>query len=561
MGIGMNLALWIARIRGWLAGRPFERAARDPLGAQNRLLQQILHENRHTAFGLDHGFADLSDYDAFQRQVPIQDYEGHRPYVDQIATGRLDALTQEPPFRLGSTSGTTNQPKWVPITQSWQAKMAGLLRFWIARTSWSHPRMFNHKTLTVVSPAVEEKAPSGMPVGSISGVTNRRAPWVIRRMYAVPYEVATLGSYHLRYFMLMRFSLQNSLSCIVTPNPSTLLQLAQLLEAQAKTLIAALHSGKLGIDPQDYSEEDQKILAGLVNYLRPLPKRARKLSEILKDKGCLLPRDCWPQLAFIGCWLGGSAGVHARQLRSLYGDVGLRDLGFRATEGTFTVPLEDDSAAGVLALDAHVYEFIPETEITAENPTVLRAHELEIGQQYYLLITTRAGLYRYDINDVVEVTGTYRQAPIVRFLRKGRDMVNMVGEKLHVNQLLAAAHRARQDTGLQWRQFQVLPDTEACCYHLLLESEDAQLTTADLDAFSQAFDAALMDENPEYPTKRQSQRLGAPRWIHMKAGWSDRERQRAVEAGKRDVQFKWPYILEGWRPDLDDEVLGRANHT
>ncbi len=553
----MNIALWIARLRGWFAGLSFERAARHPQRAQDRLLGEIIRENQRTAFGRDHDFESIETYDDYAAKVLIQDYEGHRPYVDRIAGGELNALTQEEPFMLGSTSGTTNQAKWIPITKTWQEKMASLLRLWIARASWSHPRMFSHQILTITSPAVEELTQTGMPVGSISGVTKRRAPWVVRKIYAVPYEVAAITSYELRYYMIIRFALQGKLSSVYTPNPSTLIQLAQVLRERASELIEGIASGTLGVNLKDYSGNDHQVLSELSLRLKPLPQRARWLQDRLEKHGALIPKVCWPNLSLIGCWLGGSAGVHAQKLAALYGETGLRDLGFRATEGTFTVPLEDDDASGVLALDSHFYEFIRVEDIEHLQAPVLRAHELDVGCEYYLFITTRAGLYRYDINDVIEVTGMYRRAPVIRFLRKGRDMVSIVGEKLHVNQLLAAARRAQAKAGLIWYQFQVLPDSELSCYHLLVEPADEQVSLADLNRFAQAFDAALMDENPEYPTKRRSNRLGPPRVVQMKAGWADRLRQKAVAAGKRDIQFKWPYICVHQFDDTDDEILRR----
>ena len=66
-----------------------------------------------------------------------------------------------------------------------------------------------------------------------------------------------------------------------------------------------------------------------------------------------------------------------------------------------TIPLRDDTSCGMLDYVHHYYEFIPEQEIDSANPTVLEAHELQPGGNYFILLTTSAGLYRYDIHDVV----------------------------------------------------------------------------------------------------------------------------------------------------------------
>ena len=205
--------------------------------------------------------------------------------------------------------------------------------------------------------------------------------------------------------------------------------------------------------------------------MRPNPERARELADVLATHGSLDPRHCWPRLGLIGCWLGGTAGQHASRLAAHFGpQVPLRDLGLIASEGRMTVPFCDATAAGPLAVDTTYFEFIPEDHIDDANPPVLLAHELEDTKRYYILLTTTGGLYRYDINDIVEVRGFYRRTPQVTFVRKGRDMVNIVGEKLHLNQVQDALRDAAAAAGIDVWQFRLIPDAAECSYDLLVET-------------------------------------------------------------------------------------------
>src|SRR5437867_11355096 len=86
-----------------------------------------------------------------------------------------------------------------------------------------------------------------------------------------------------------------------------------------------------------------------------------------------------------------------------------------ASEAQISLPISDRGAAGILAIDANFYEFIPETEIGGANPTTLTCAELDEGGTYYIILTTPGGLYRYDINDVVRVTGFYRVVAQIDF--------------------------------------------------------------------------------------------------------------------------------------------------
>ena len=49
------------------------------------------------------------------------------------------------------------------------------------------------------------------------------------------------------------------------------------------------------------------------------------------------------------------------------------------------------------------------TWMNSPQPTVLGAHEVEDGKHYYLVPTTAAGLYRYDLHDLVRVAGFHRR--------------------------------------------------------------------------------------------------------------------------------------------------------
>src|SRR6266581_8433715 len=95
-----------------------------------------------------------------------------------------------------------------------------------------------------------------------------------------------------------------------------------------------------------------------------------------------------------------------------------------------TIPITDATPAGVLDVTSHYFEFIPEAEGDSPQPTVLAAHELQAGANYFIVPTTAFGLYRYHIHDVVRVTGFHNQTPLVEFLSKGAHFANITGEKL-----------------------------------------------------------------------------------------------------------------------------------
>ena len=105
-----------------------------------------------------------------------------------------------------------------------------------------------------------------------------------------------------------------------------------------------------------------------------------------------------------------------------------------------------------------MFEFVPEDEWGQPGARALFADEIEVGGTYQILLTTPAGLYRYAINDVIEVVDMHGGAPLIRFLRKGRDVVNIHGEKVSANQVIAAMAAAATAIGAKVSHFMFVPD-------------------------------------------------------------------------------------------------------
>jgi len=544
----------------WLHRRAFEAATGDPEQAQARVLRALLRDNADTVFGREHGFATIASAAEYARQVPIRDYETLRPYIGRIMAGETGVLTAEAPFMFTTTSGTTGEPKLIPVTAGWARAMAALMRLWTCYALRDHPRMLDARVLTIVGPATEGVAPGGLPYGAMTGLTYQRLPWLVRRQHALPYAAALIRDHESRYFVTLRLALGRSISSIATPNPSTLLRLAAIMAGRGDELLRAIHDGTLGaaqVEPiAGAGVTGRDVRAALMATLRPDPRRAAFIEAVARRRDGLVLAECWPELVLVACWLGGSAGIQARHLDAHFGQqVARRDLGLVASEGRFTIPVDDDSAAGVLAIHTSFYEFIAEEDIDDPTPRALLCHELTEGSRYYVIVTGANGLYRYDMNDVVEVRGFHGRTPKVAFVRKGRDMLNITGEKLHLNHVLYAVRAAERATGLPVWQFRLIPDVEAARYDLLVEPSARVERGSELARFAAAFDRGLAEVNVEYGSKRASARLARPRLCVMREGWAERRCREEFAGGRREIQHKWCVMRPEWDDPSRNEVL------
>jgi hypothetical protein len=463
-----------------------------------------LHRNAASDFGRDYGFSGIRTLADFRRQVPILTYQDHHPYVARVLAGDVGAMfgpgTEILMFAV--TSGTTGEPKRLPITVELFREYKAGWRLWGAGVYGDHRDLVHKKTLQLSSDWRQSPTPGGVPCGQISGLAASTRPLISRPIFLPPAIVARIHDYTAKHYTTLRLALAHEqVGMIVTANPSTLVDFANRADAERESLIRDIHDGTLSCEvPHEIRDALRRRIA------RRQPERARQLERIVSDHGALMPKHAWPGLSVLAVWTGGSVRIYLPQLAALYGETAIRDHGLSASEGRMTIPLADSSSAGLLDFYHHFFEFIPVDEHGKENPTVLEAHELEEGRDYFILLTTSGGLYRYDIHDMVRCVGFEGKAPLMEFLNKGKHFSSVTGEKLSEYQAIRAVEHALEELQLPAEAFTLAPvfDHQQPRYLLLVEPRLHRGKVAELARQTQA---NLERINIEYAEKCSSGRL------------------------------------------------------
>jgi hypothetical protein len=541
---------WLLRLVGKVIAQPirwrlaaFEAATQQPQQVQETLLRTILARQTDTGFGRDHGFGQIRTVADYRRQVAIAPYERLEPYIARVRQGDLRALLADPQVLLFAlTSGTTAARKYIPITPQYLADYRRGWNLWGLRAMRDHRPIILRPMLQLVGDPEEFRTEAGIPCGSLSGLTAQVQKHIIRWLYAVPACTGRIKDAVARTYVALRFSVPRAISMILAANPSSLLTLARALDTHKEPLLRDLRDGTL--DAQ--LDLPASIRTELTRKLRKHPALVCQLESAISASGALLPSAVWPNdKVLIGTWTGGSVGPYLRQLPKYYGQTWVRDLGLLASEGRMTLPFDDNTPAGVLDVTTHYFEFIPEGEIDSPQPTVLGAHEVEAGRSYFIVPTTAAGLYRYQISDLVRVTGFFNRTPLIEFLGKGNRFASLTGEKLSEHQVTQAQEVTVRQTGLVIGAYSVAPcwDDERPYYGLFVEANDV-LATGSAERFLTAFEAQLCALNTEYESKRQSGRLGPVRLLVVPTGfWAQWDRARQEKAGGPPEQYKHPCLI------------------
>ena len=523
------LNLWSMRL---IRGRRIAADVKDPTRVQNALLARIIAENKDTAFGRQHGFGAIKSYEEFARRVPVGEYEAARPFVDaEIELGEK-ALTGEPPEWYVRTSGTTGKPKDIPLTRS---HLKALRRIHQTSVAFQHrvcPEAFSGGIMAIVSPAYEGVLANGKPYGSASGIVASNTPASVQQKFVIPAPVLTVSDSRLKYLLILRLALARpDVTYLGAANSTTMLTLIKLYREHQSALIEDLRRGTFFLAER----VPQEVRSAIGERLHPCPEQAARLARLRGSA----PRiaDLWPALRLVVTWTCASAGVAVQSLRAeLSPRTRIHELGYVSSEFRGTITVGRRAGSGLPTFDAHFFEFVEREKWDRGEPEFLTLDRVRKGVDYYLIVTTPSGLYRYFINDLVRVMGFLYKAPLLKFLQKGKGVTNITGEKLYEAQVLAAVGAAMADVGRAARFVMMLADEEQCRYRLYVEAEPGPKPEA--ARFGEAVDAKLKGLNVEYMAKRESERLGplSAAWLAAETG--EAYKQFCVKQGQREGQFK-----------------------
>ena len=534
--------------------KSFKDSTKDPIKAQEKVLFEFIKRNKDTLYGRERSFDRINSVADYQKNVTIGTYKEFEPYVKRLIGGEKKILTVDTPLLFGTTSGTTGAPKFLPVTEYSRKKKADVMNLWVYHIIKDYPSILDGKIMAIVSPEVEKCTARGLPCGAETGHAYKNFPYAIRRFYALPYPVFEIEDYEAKYYCILRLSMEQDIRTLATMNPSTIILLCQKVEEFKDSIIEDIEKGTIN---KRFNMGD-KIRAIVEKKLKPNPRQANFLRNLLQQKGRLLPCDFWPNLKLIECWKGGTVGLYLKEFPKYFKDVPIRDFGYLSSEARCSIPTDNNKCCGILAINANFYEFIPKEDKEKQDKRVLLCNQLQIGAEYFVIITTPGGLYRYDIDDVIRVTGFENKTPRIEFTQKGLNVTSITGEKLYESQVVKAVSKAVQVSGVSMEFFTACIQWDRVPrYVFLVEFRDnpSHESKKDLLKF---IDSEIRGLNVEYEGKRRSQRLDDPILKVVKRGAFHKYRIKRVAGGSHDGQFKVPQLTKDLEFqenfDIEEEV-------
>lgn len=439
-----RIRIVIAHVLFWLSTLSdmicFFVAARDGKKAQERILGRILNRNCQTMFGMEHQFGSIKNIEMFQRTVPTRQYEDFVPYINHIMDGDASVLTDDSVDLLVPTSGSTHPSKYIPHTSALRADFQKGINPWIGWLYATYPKLGLGTLYWSLTPALRkpEQTWAGLWIDfpEDTAYFAKVQQWVINTISAVPWEIGRITDIEaFRYCTLLFLLSHGDLGMISVWHPTYLTLLLADLPRLLSDLIHGLEQHSI---PDSY-EIDEKLRKSLTKRLVVSRGRIVVLRKILNSwnalektqtsvNGSCFYQAIWPKLMLVSCWTEGTAKEDVGIIKKMLPHVAIQPKGLLATEALISFPLM--GASGILSINSHFFEF-QEVRDDGKEESIFLAHQLQKGSCYRVIVTTSGGLYRYVLGDIIEVTGWWHSLPTLRFVGRGDNIVDLVGEKLH----------------------------------------------------------------------------------------------------------------------------------
>ena len=441
----MSLKSFAAKIFAKKVHNDNQKWITNPVVTQQKVFKDLIKKAQNTHFGKDHNFSSITEYEHFFKNVPVRDYEELKSYVDRVVKGESDILWPGKPLYFAKTSGTTSGAKYIPLTKESmpfhiQAARNAILSY-IHETG--NADFVNGKMIFLQgSPILEEK--NGIKLGRLSGIVAHFVPKYLQKNRMPSWETNCIEDWETKVNAIVDETIHQNMS-VISGIPSWVQMYFEKLKEKANKPVGELF------------KNFNLFIYGGVNYE---PYRA-KFENLIGRK------------------------VDSIEL-------------FPASEGFFAYQDSQKEQGMLLLLNSGIfYEFIKSDEFFTENPKSYTIGEVELGVNYVMIISTNAGLWRYNIGDTVQFTSLKPYRIIVS--GRIKHYISAFGEHVIGKEVEMALKEAMEGTNIRVNEFTVAPQiapNEGLPYHeWFIEFENEP---ENLNQFAKAIDNAMRKQNVYY---------------------------------------------------------------
>ncbi|XP_057439642.1 jasmonoyl--L-amino acid synthetase JAR4-like [Lotus japonicus] len=420
----------------------FESLTKDAGKVQRETLKRILEDNASAEYLQNLGLNGRTDPDSFKACVPMVTHKDLEPYIYKIIDGESSSiLTGKPITTMSLSSGTTQgKPKYLPWNDELFETTMQIYKTSFAYRNREFP-MKNGKALSFIYGSKQFKTKGGL-VARTATSNLFRSPGYKHAMKALQSQCCSPDE------VVFGPDFFQSLYCHLLCGLIFREEVQLVSSTFAHSIVHAFRTFE-----QVWEELCTDIREGVLTSRVTVPSIRMAMSKILKpnpELANLIHKECvglsycnwyglipelFPNAKYIYGIMTGSMEPYLKKLRHYAGEMlPLLTADYGSTEGWIAAnvnpKLPPEMATYAVLPHIGYFEFIPLTELENDfflciDPNPVGLTEVKIGEEYEIVMTNPAGLYRYRLGDVVKVMGFHNSTPELKFVRRSSLLLNI----------------------------------------------------------------------------------------------------------------------------------------
>ncbi len=469
--------------------KKIEAALENPVELMEEKLRTIMKAQENTVFGRKFSFSSIRTPEDYAEKVPLMTYQSLQPYLKKAyenPTGQI--LTSDPIVWYVQSSGTTGNPKQLPLTKRGLADVADgttSMQMTFLEAMPENAKIFDGKILMFGAPGHFDDI-NNIPVGYMTGViASMGTNFLVRRTVRPGMDIYNITDMDEKMLAYAKLSIEEDVRGFAGITTLSLAFFRRMLYQYGPWLL------------QEYKGT----------------KHERRIREAISDDGTMDLATLWPELKQLVV-----TGIDTDPYREWISKTLPNTMTWEAyagSEGWYANQIYPDKGLHIMP-HLNYLEFIPENESENPNPSTLTLADLKKGHRYEMVLTSFNGWYRYRMGDMMTIVNT-DPYEIKSIGRKGR-VVNLSGEKISDAHVTRAVTHASRITGAEVIDYSVVGLVENGVPHYTIAAMFRD-DIVDPVEFVHAFEDSIRENNEEFRIVRDMDALGPTRLVRMKRSY------------------------------------------
>ncbi|MEE9373198.1 MAG: GH3 auxin-responsive promoter family protein [Saprospiraceae bacterium] len=426
--------------------KKIKKDSNNALKDQERIREYLVLKAKHTDFGKDHEFQHIHTYNDFKNRIPIHDYEGLKSYFDKVKKGKANVLWPHKPKYFAKTSGTTSGVKYIPISnesvRNHIDSARNALFYYISHNE--HSKIFDGKII-FLSGAPILSVTGGVKTGRLSGIVNHEVPGWLRSNQLPSYDTNCIEDWEQKVDAIVEETHDQDMRLISGIPPWVLMYFEKLIAKTGKKNIKEIFPNFSvftygGVNFEPYRESINEIIGAEIDMIETYP----------------------------------------------------------ASEGFIAFSAEQNHDGLLLNTNSGIFfEFVKSDTISKKEPERVDLSGVKMGVDYAIIINSNAGLWGYNIGDLVRFVSLNPFKIIVSGRLK--HYISAFGEHVIGKEVEQAISDASKSLKIKVIDFTVAPQVnpkEGLPYHEWFIEFKNQ--SSDLSAFAKVLDLSVRAQNIYY---------------------------------------------------------------